>query len=460
MSLPSSDAGGPDAGAAGDPSDPNAHDWLLDSWQRLEDRTAQILTRRLAAESLADIGRTYDVTRERVRQLQLKGEKALLTAQRRHAPDLLERLGALLGESAAVHDGELAAVLPTRAVTGRSVLLRLLGIVRPRAWAGDLHGWWTRHPGTLETRLREVAAEAPLTRAEARDAATALGSPEALPLDDLLAHSDSPLVEHGTGWVRRARITRDAAYLWLRAEGEPRSVSDIASAVGGDSSEHAVRERMRADDSFAQVRPEGTWALTDWHVTGADSRYASAVDAVVEVLRERGAMSFEQLRVESQRRYPVSTWRIQQCLSSNLIGLTSGGTYDLVERGATPVEDQEPRRPDAIKTSPDGKLIGIALTVDPDVLRGSGLGVHRWLTWYLGLRTAPSTRFFSYSDGPGELTVRRATSSSQISSLRAPVLALELVQGCQIVVLINLTSSSASVRHACPADRCPAAGRS
>ena len=436
-------------------SDAGAHDWLLDSWQQLEDRTAQILTRRLAGENLAEIGRTYDVTRERVRQLQGQGEKELLASQRRSEPDLRERLVTSLGESAAVPDRELAALLPTRAVTGRSLVVRLLGIVRPRTWDGDLHGWWTLHPAALDTRLREVAAMAPLTLDEASAAARALDLPDDLPLDDLLSAADSPLAAHATGWLRRARVTRDAAFLWLRAEGEPRSVSDIANAVG-DCSDHAVRERMRADDSFAQVRPEGTWALTDWHVSGADSRYASAVDAVVEVLQEQGALSFDQLRVESQRRYPVSTWRILQCLSSNQIGLTEAGLYDLVERGATPVEDEEPKRPGTIKTSPDGQLVGVSLTVSPDLLRGSGLGVNRWLTWYLGLRTAPSTRFFSYSDGPGELTVRRATSSSQISSLRAPVMALELVEGCQIVLLINLASSSASMRHACPAGSCPA----
>jgi len=442
-----------------DESDPTGlgdYDWLLDSWRQLDDRTAEVLTRRLGAEGLADIGRTYGVTRERIRQLQLDGEEALLSAQQRHAPDLPDQLGSVLGEATAVPDSRLAAVLPTDAVTGRHALLRVLGAARPRAWSGDLHGWWTRHPGAFETRLRELAAMAPLTRVDAFDAAAALGLPEGLPLDKLLADPDSPLNPHATGWVRRARVTRDAAYLWLRAEGSPRTASDIARAIGG--SERAVRERMRLDDSFAQVRPEGTWALVDWRVAGADSRYASAVDVVVEVLREQGALTLDQLRLESQRRYPVTAWRIQQCLSSNLIGRTDSGLYDLAERGATPIEDQEPRQPDTIKTSPDGKLIGVSLTVDSDVLRGSGLGVNRWLTWYLGLRTAPSTRVFPYSDGPGELTVRRSISSSQISSLRVPVLALDAVEGCQVAVLINLTSGSASVRHTCPADGCPAVG--
>jgi hypothetical protein len=436
--------------------DLSGHDWLLDAWLHLDERSAQILARRLAGDSLADIRRTYGISRQRVSQLALRGQEALLTAQRRHAPDLAEKLSLLLGDNAAVSDSRFAAVLPSAAVTGRDVLLRLLGVVPPRTWGGDLKGWWTRHPGELDVLLREIAAMAPLTCDEARDAATALGLPDDLPLDALLADADGPLSSHPTGWVRRARVTRDAAFLWLRAEGEPRSVGEIAIAVG-NSSEHAVRERMRADSSFAQVRPEGTWALTDWRVAGADNRYASAVDVVVEVLREHGPLSFDQLRAESQRRYPVSTWRIQQCLSSNQVGLNDRGLYDLVERGATPIEDQEPRRPESIKTTPDGTLVGIALVVDSDVLRGSGLGVHRWLTWYLGLRTAPSARSFAYADAAGELTVRRATSSSQISSLRTPVLALDLAEGCQIAVLIDLTAETAKVRHTCEAERCPAA---
>jgi hypothetical protein len=254
--------------------------------------------------------------------------------------------------------------------------------------------------------------------------------------------------------VRTGRTTRDRAYLWLKQQGEPRPAAEIAEAAG--SSEHATRENMRRDEAFSQVRPEGTWVLSDWHVDGASNRYASAEEVVVEVLRELGPLDEEQLRVECQRRYPVTGWRITQCLSSNAIGLNSEGRYDLAERGAIPVEDSEPRRPDHIQVS--GDVVGVELPVTHDVLRGSGIPVNRWLTWYLGLRTAPSTRYFKTEDGSGELTVKRATSNAQLSSLRSAAVALGVVQGCKLVLLLRLDSNTASLRHACAAGACPAAG--
>lgn len=57
---------------------------------------------------------------------------------------------------------------------------------------------------------------------------------------------------------------------------------------------------MRRDPSFAQVRPEKTWALSDWPLPGTDSKYATAVDGVVEVLREHGPMTLDQLRTETR----------------------------------------------------------------------------------------------------------------------------------------------------------------
>ena len=233
----------------------------------------------------------------------------------------------------------------------------------------------------------------------------------------------------------------------LREQGEPRPAREIASAVG--TSEHTIRETMRRDGDFAQVRPEGTWALADWRVPGSDNRYRSAEDVLIEVLRELGPLDYDHLRVESQRRYPVTDWRITQCLSSNAIGLDHEGLYDLTERSATPIEDTEPRQPENIEVR--GNVVGIRLTVDRDMLRGSGLPVNRWLTWYLGLRTAPSTRHFDLPDGFGVLTVRRNTSTSQVSSLRPVAESLEVAEGCKLVLLLHTDTNTAGFQHVCPA---------
>src|ERR1700729_1952084 len=62
------------------------------------------------------------------------------------------------------------------------------------------------------------------------------------------------------------------------------------------------------------------------------------------------------------------------------------------QRGAVPVEDEEPNRPAYIQAS--GSVVGVRLEVNHDLMRGSGIAVNRWLTWYLGLRTVPSLRRF------------------------------------------------------------------
>lgn len=427
-------------------------DWLEAAWRSLPDRCDTIVMRRLAGETLESIANEFDVTRERIRQLQKKAEAALVDAQRREAPDLPDRINAVLADLPAVRDPLVFAVLPSNAGFARQALFGSLGVSHPRTWHGELSGYWTRHPSALDGRLRQLATLAPMTSEEAQHAADELQIPADLPWEELLEHPGSKVVLHKVGWIRSFRAGRDVAYLWLREQGEPRPVADVAEVAG--TSEHAIRETMRRDEAFAQVRPEGTWSLVDWRVPGSDSRYANAVDVVVEVLRDHGPLDYEHLRVESQRRYPVSAWRINQCMSSNLIGLNDQGLYDLAERGATPIEDSEPKQPKNIQAH--GDVVGIELEVDHEVLRGSGIPVNRWLTWRLGLRTAPSTRYFALQDSEGTMTVKRGTSASQLSSLRAVAQALGVVQGCKIAVLLHLDTDTATARHTCPAEVCPA----
>lgn len=426
--------------------------WLDDAWAALPERSRDILRRRLAGETLDEIGLALNLTRERVRQVQKASEGALVRAMEKRAPQLLSALHTELGDSPAVADRHIATLVDAHSTTALGCLLKTLGVSHPRTWAGALSEFWTFRPNELRQQLGRMVELAPLTHEEADQAAAELGLPEDLDWRSVLAHSNSKLAAHDLGWIRPARLTRDVAYLWLKLEGEPRPADEIAVQAG--CSEHAARENMRRDPAFSQVRPEGTWALSDWRVPGSENRYSSAVDALVEVLRDLGPLPVDQLRVETQRRYPVSDWRVNQCLSSNLIGLNAAGLYDLAERGAVPVEDTEPKQPSNIKTS--GDVVGIELVVDREILRGSGIPVNRWLTWHLGLRTAPSTRYFALPEGHGEVRVTRMTSNAQVSSLRAVAAEFGLVEGCKFALLLNTSTDTASVRHICPQDACGA----
>ncbi|MDR6437041.1 hypothetical protein J2790_002184 [Paenarthrobacter nicotinovorans] len=425
--------------------------WLDAAWESLSERNREILTWRARRETLNAIGTEFGLTRERIRQIESQGAKLLVRAQEIFDPNLPIKILEYLGDQSAVPDDVIAALLGTRAPAAATILLKQLGVQPPVVRSGPLIGYWSANPKALDAQLKALTERFPLSNEEFGQTAHALNIPPAAPLGVILEKDyRAELTE--LGWVRANRGARDRAYLWLRQQGEPRTVLEIANVAG--ASEHATRETMRRDEAFAQVRPEGTWALTDWRVQGADQRYANAVDVLVEVLRDLGPLDYAELRAEIQKRYPVGEWRVAQCLSSNLIGRNAAGLYDLAERGAEPIEDAEPQRPKHIQAS--GNVVGVEVPVTHDVLRGSGIPVNRWLTWYLGLRTAPSTRYFALGNGDDELSVRRMTSNSQLSSLRAQALSLGVAEGCTLVLLLRLDSNTASLRHACTPELCPA----
>ncbi len=203
----------------------------------------------------------------------------------------------------------------------------------------------------------------------------------------------------------------------------------------------APRPGRGLDQSWSAV---DTWA------------YRSAVEALEDVLRERGPLSLDVLVEQTIARYPVRKSWIKECLSSGRVGHTREGLYDLIERGAVAVEDGEPRQPDSVAEAPDGTF-DVRLRVDPGLLRGDAVRVSRWLTWRLGLRQTPSSQRFDLHglEGGREVVLHRRTGASALSSLRAAAHSLDVVAGCEIVVRLRPQLGTADIRHSCDLPRCP-----
>ena len=435
----------------------SATDSLHRTCSEFDERSREMLQYRRLGDTLDAIGHRYGVTRERTRQIIKMAEAHIVSAADMIDENWRDRIRNFFGQSPAVAEAFLAYGSGDLDRTVGYVLLRAVGAEHPRTWAGNLTGFWSLQPHKLDELLQLLATDAPYRPGDLLLRARALSIPPEVPIEEILNGPRSPLVRASDGaWLRRRARSRDAAYLWLAEEGEPRRDDTIAAAVGGGIP--AIREALRRDERFRRLRPEGTWALSEWRLADG-SRYTNALDVVLEVLTERGPLTRSALFKEVARRYPVSTARIQQCFSSDRVGLTPDGRLDLVERGAKPLEEDEPRRPDNIATDPSGKVLGIKIPVDKDVIRGSGILVHSWLTWYLGLRLAPMSRVFSIEDGTGFLTVRRNTGGAQLSSLRSQVASMGLIKGCQLVVLFHLQESTVTLRHACDAANCPLRGQ-
>ncbi|WP_425558269.1 sigma factor-like helix-turn-helix DNA-binding protein [Cryptosporangium japonicum] len=412
---------------------------------------------RADGKTLESIGQKHELSRERVRQLLLKAQEYLCAVADEFVGGWRDRLTALTGRSA-VPQSEVASVLGVRDQVAVGPLVEAVGAEHPLTWAGRLNGWWTRSSGALEVLIRRGVEEAPLRGEDIAATFAAAGVPDNVPLLDLLGHPDSPLVPGvGGTWLRRRARGRDAAYLFLLANGEPCRAEELLAPTGiGRKS--AVAEALRRDERFVQLRLEGKWALTEWphlHVTP----YPNAMEALVAVLTEHGPLHKDALFSRVGERYPVTPWRLHQCLLDDRVGTTADGLIELVARGATPIEESSPTRPARMAADPAGNVFGVRLTVDKDILRGSGVVVSSWVTWQLGMRQAPMVRTFVITGHPTPIVLKRATSAAQISSLRVLVKENGMVEGCEFVLLLRADDSTARIEHVCAERACPRVSR-
>ncbi|MEK2488558.1 RNA polymerase subunit sigma-70 [Kitasatospora purpeofusca] len=413
-----------------------------------------MIEERSAGGTLGSIGQQHEMSRERVRQLLLKAQDQICDYADLFVDDWRDRLLALTAGPAAP-GSEVAAVLDVRENVAMGLLVQAVGAESPLTWAGRLHGWWTRDPGALEARLRVGAGEAPLRREDVAVAFASAGVPGDVPLLELLGHAKSPLVPGVEGsWLRRRARGRDAAYLHLLANGEPCRAEELLEPTGIER-KPAVAEALRRDERFVQLRLEGKWALAEWpHLN--DTSYPNAVEAFVATLTELGPIAKEALFVKVGERYPVTLWRLQQCLLDDRVGMTEDGALDLVARGAFPIEESEPARPATMAVDPAGNVFGIRLTVDKEVLRGSGVNVSSWITWQLGMRQAPMARTFSIAGHPAPIVLKRGTGAAQLSSLRVLARESGMVGGCEFVLFLRADDSTARVEHTCARQYCRA----
>jgi hypothetical protein len=429
-------------------------DWLAKAWAGLPEQSREVITARHRGAKLREIGDSYGFTRERARQVLTKAARVIREHADQSQPQWREKLFALTDIDTATARAVLAEAIGVTDLIALEPLAEAAGLRTPRVWGVDLTGWWSTSPTTLATRLEQLTNRAPFSAHALRLLAAECGIPGSLPLETMLAGERSPLVLAGLGWLRKRVRSRDAAYMWLLGQGAPHRIEQIAPAVDAVNA-HALAEAMRRDERFVQLRPEGSWALAEWP-RDSGTEYRRAEDVVIDVVDQFGPITKTALFAKAIALYPVTRWRLEQCLHNAQLGETPEGLIDLVARGARHIEIAQPVRPDNMASNDDGTVYGIRLTIDKDMARGSGVLVNHWLTWKLGLRRAPMSMSFDTDELPGPLSVRRNTSGAQISSLRAFVLEYGLALGCEIAIVLLTDSRTARIRHVCEKGRCPA----
>jgi hypothetical protein len=415
-----------------------------------------VLVKRQAGNTLDDIAKELGVTRERVRQLETKahrqlqvvlaGEENLMSAwkYRLATPGVgEERLLSPYTESGGDVDSQL--------LVGR-LCLTLMGAKHPRTFSGKrLKMFWTFKPESLIEALRKLALIAPCEYQEMSANAVNLELDPSLPLHELLEQSGSPVRYHAEldAWIRSTPHDRDAAWIVLQRRGAPTRAEDLSSLL--DVPQHNLEEAMRRDKRFTQLTPSGKWAISDWNVKESD--YKSTIDAVIAVLTEQGPQRLAQLTRKVIARYPVSPSAVAQCVAHMAIGRWPDGRIDLVIRGAPQIRDSTPVLPSDVFPEEGGQVLAIRKPVTRDLLRGSGTGLSRYVSWALNMKSAPEERVFATSTGEA-IVVRKRIQGTNISSLRSFARRLGAGEGCELIVRLKLADGSADVVLGCSSGAC------
>jgi hypothetical protein len=395
-----------------------------------------LVLRHRQTETLEGIGRRLRITRERVRQIEAKAERKLRLI--------------LLGDAALVAEWRIRLERPavaelslveqhidaaTESADQREVakfILLVIGAQHPR-----------RFTGQLEVLL-------PCENAQMDAAIAALALDKAVPVEELLADAGSPVRRNSVidGWVHARGQDRDAVWLVLQRRGSPQPIMELARELR--IPRHNLEEALRRDDRFCQTRPSRRWAISEWKVleNSHAGSYETTIDAVREVILDLGPQRLSQLTRNVIARYPVSPAAIAQCLAHEDIGRWPDGRVDLIANGAPAVKESEPAVPAGVFPEDRGRTLAILMPVTRDMLRGSGLGVPRYVSWALGLRRAPQERLFRTHEGE-QISIRKRIQGTNISTLRRFAESLGAEVGCDLVVRLNTTNNAANVSLGC-----------
>lgn len=392
--------------------------------------------------TLDQIGGRFGITRERVRQIESMTKADLQKAMDDNFPDWRSQFKNALVGTAMVQFSAVADVIsPLDA--GRAYARIVLAEIGWRQYEGD---WWAQKTTDVDAILRSLAPDGPVSQDEWNEVVRTSPLPARF-----VESAKLPGVGQMTlyrGMLIRERHLRHDSIVVLLKDG-PLHVTEIIEQLG-ESKAYRISNYMARYDSFVAL-PKGRWALSG---TVEEPMYRSALPAVLDILRDYGPQTFDELVRKVTKVHDVTPWRITQCLDDYRIGYMPDGTIWLVENGARKKLEAEPERPETM-VSVDHQ-VGIRMTLTFDHVRGSGFIVNRWLNWRLGLRSTPDSMTFDSADPSIEATiaVTRNGAGAAFSSIKTILDQMGLREGCEIAIVLDTDQKTWSVAHVCTTAEC------
>jgi len=408
-------------------------------------RVEAIFWERIApsASTLEEIGTQLGVTRERVRQLQVKGEtqaRALVDGEfqrvRWRADALFRQLGTAFPTGADWADAAIAsAVAGGDAQYSERLGSLLLWLAGPYRCYSD---GWTRtgelpHPGVIAKAVDDDGALDELRLIDELEA-SGLAPPAAA---EWIAQYVTTRTITGVTYIWDGSVTDKAAIL-LRLSGIPMTAEDLTAAIGEGHGVRSTRTRLLEDDRFKRVDRQNI-GLRDWPM----DEYTGIADEIAEEIERRGgACEIGELVAVVAQNYNLSPASVE--------------AYTAAPRFVVEQRIVRFRRPDEPFVSRrnvtqearcyllGGGRCSFRMTVDRDILRGSGRPIPEGLGVWLGVRPG-IRRVISFGENDIPVTwPDTALLGPSIGSLRRVVEELGVELGDWIVITFDREQATGS----------------
>ncbi|MFD7077138.1 sigma factor-like helix-turn-helix DNA-binding protein [Nocardioides sp. NPDC059952] len=414
-------------------ADADAAARLDDAFAVLDPRAVQVLAQRVFADrpaTLEELGRSFGVTRERIRQIEAKASGAILNAitQDSVLADLAAVARQVIGTIRPLD--ELLLCIPALGRTVESVLQPAWRVLDRLDNAYEIDDAWCVAPSktaavtATETQLEERTNGHGVARLEDLDLVrTADPTRRSAVNASWLAHCG--YVVDGDFVLTRTSSVGDYAAAVLAIAGSPLSVQEIVDRFVVDRTPGATRNAMSIDDRFERVDRD-RWALTEWGL--------GAYAGIRSVIREQVAQGGGRVKLSDLVEYITARYSVSGSSVAAYAGAqpfaTKNGFVQLAteDRGAR----KAPERTRRLFRQADGWAYRVGISTDH--LRGSGSVAPHAIATILEMR-AGETRHLDSPLGPQ--SVAWTGLQPQFGTIRRFLMAEDVAAGTEAFLVLR-----------------------
>lgn len=371
-----------------------------------DNRNAVIVEKRLlGGATLEQLGAEFDVTRERVRQL----EKPLLERVLEPEPATAMILSALrrrfLPFARVTHIEECLPELSIASPFGGYSLLEALTKLSNEC---EIVGpWWQQIGIDNEIAQSLKKAAGPYGVADSVEVATLLGIEAAQLLDRLESTGTHSVLVHGDKLLTAITSYGDRAAALLYLNGEPMDADELIAKMGSGNP-RSMSNVVSIDERFTRCALN-TWALSEWgyeEFTNIAEHIAKQIDS------HGGSYPMHELIAEATR-LKVSESSMRAFAATPEFAMSDGivsHASDSDTKGLTSATPEESR---ALYWRDNSWQL--LITVNHDHLRGSGFGLPRGIAGYLEI---PFLGKVLLPSPLGEQTIRVGRTNASCSTIK------------------------------------------